>query len=71
MQINTVLESPNTPEIKEQALCIIGNIAASAGMIDYVMQDERILKKLLDYIVSINKVIELLSEIDNFFYSNL
>lgn len=50
-QINTVLDSPHTPEIKEQALCIVGNIAAGAGITDYVMENERILRKLLDYLV--------------------
>lgn len=53
LQIITVLESPHTPEIKEQALCIIGNIAAGAGITDYVMENERILKKLFDFLVSI------------------
>lgn len=47
-----MLESPHSPEIKEQALCIIGNIAAGAGITDYVMENERILKKLFDFIVS-------------------
>lgn len=47
-----VLDSPHTPEVKEQALCIIGNIAAGAGITDYVMEDERILLKLLDYMVN-------------------
>lgn len=47
-----VLDSPHTPEVKEQALCIVGNIAAGAGITDYVMEDERILRKLLDYMVS-------------------
>lgn len=51
-KIITVLESPHTPEIKEQALCIIGNIAAGAGITDYVMENERILRKLFDFIVS-------------------
>lgn len=49
-----MLESPHTPEIKEQALCIIGNIAAGAGITDYVMENECILKKLFDFIVCIN-----------------
>lgn len=39
--------------MKEQALCIIGNIAAAAGITDYVMENERILKKLFDLIVSV------------------
>lgn len=50
-----MLESPHTPEIKEQALCIIGNIAAGAGITDYVMENERILKKLFDFIVSLTE----------------
>lgn len=50
-----MLESPHTPEIKEQALCIIGNIAAGAGITDYVMENERILKKLFDFIVSLRE----------------
>lgn len=48
-----MLDCPHPAEVKEQALCIIGNIAAGAGITDYVMEDERILKKLLDFIVSI------------------
>lgn len=48
-----VLDSPHTPEVKEQALCIIGNIAGGAGVTDYVMEDERILRKLLDYMVNL------------------
>lgn len=47
-----VLDSPHTPEVKEQALCIIGNIAAGAGITDYVMEDERTLCKLIDYMVN-------------------
>lgn len=48
-----VLDSPHTPEVKEQALCIVGNIAGGAGVTDYVMDDERILRKLLDYMVNL------------------
>lgn len=51
-QVNLVLDCPHPAEVKEQALCIIGNIAAGAGITDYVMEDERILKKLFDFIVS-------------------
>lgn len=47
--VNLVLDSPHPPEVKEQALCIIGNIASGAGATDYVMEDDRILKKLLDF----------------------
>lgn len=51
-QIINVLESPHTSEIKEQALCIVGNIAAGVGVTDYIMENEIILKKLFDYMVS-------------------
>lgn len=46
-----MLDCPHPPEVKEQALCIIGNIASGAGKIDYVMEDDRILKKLLEFLV--------------------
>lgn len=47
-----MLDSPHPAEVKEQALCIIGNIASGAGLTDYVMQDDNILRKLLDFLVS-------------------
>lgn len=52
LQVNLVLESPHPAEVKEQALCIIGNIASGAGLTDYVMQDDNILQKLLDFMVN-------------------
>lgn len=48
-----MLESPHPPEVKEQALCIVGNIASGAGATDYVMNDDRILHKLLHFMVNI------------------
>lgn len=50
-----VLDSPHTSEVKEQALCIVGNIAGGAGITDYVMEDERTLKKLLEFMVMNNE----------------
>lgn len=50
--MNLVLDSPHPAEVKEQALCIIGNIASGAGLTDYVMQDDNILRKLLEFLVS-------------------
>lgn len=52
LQVNLVLESAHPAEVKEQALCIVGNIASGAGATDYVMNDDRILHKLLDFMVS-------------------
>lgn len=51
--MNLVLDSEHPAEVKEQALCIIGNIASGAGATDYVMEDDRILNKLLEFMVSI------------------
>lgn len=51
-----VLDSPHTPEVKEQALCIIGNIAAGSGITDYIMGDERTLYKLIEYMVNNLKI---------------
>lgn len=45
-----VLDSPvHASEVKEQALCIIGNLAAGAH--ELIMDDERILLKLKDYLI--------------------
>lgn len=46
-----MLDSPHSSEIKEQALCVIGHIAAGAGITDYIMENERTLKKLFEFIV--------------------
>lgn len=51
---NMVLDSPHPAEVKEQALCIIGNIAAGAQTKDYVMEDEHILRRLGEFLVSIS-----------------
>ncbi|CRK97029.1 CLUMA_CG010307, isoform A, partial [Clunio marinus] len=45
-----VLDSPqHSSEIKEQALCIVGNLAAGAH--ELIMADEKILLKLKDYLI--------------------
>lgn len=48
--VNLVLDAQYPPEVKEQALCIIGNIAAAGQVKDYIMEDEIILKKLIEYL---------------------
>lgn len=48
--VNLVLDAQYPPEVKEQALCIIGNIAAAGQVKDYIMEDEVILKKLIEYL---------------------
>lgn len=47
-----MLDYPHSSEVKEQALCIIGNIASASISTDYIMEDESILKKLLEFVVS-------------------
>ncbi|CAH0546237.1 unnamed protein product [Brassicogethes aeneus] len=44
-----VLEGPHSPEVKEQALCILANIADGEKAKDHIMSNEDVLKKLIDY----------------------
>lgn len=44
-----VLEGPHQHEVKEQALCILGNIADGESAKDHIMANEDVLKKLTDY----------------------
>jgi len=49
--IMMVLDSTtHSSEVKEQALCIVGNLAAGAH--ELMMEDEKILLKLKDYLVT-------------------
>lgn len=44
-----VLEGPHPPDVKEQALCILANIADGERAKDHIMANEDVLKKLTDY----------------------
>lgn len=44
-----VLEGPHSPDVKEQALCILANIADGERAKDHIMANEDVLKKLTDY----------------------
>lgn len=46
-----ILESEHTSEIKEQTLCILGNVADGDSSKEYIMNNDDILKKILDYMV--------------------
>uniref|UniRef100_A0A6P7FG71 Armadillo repeat-containing protein 8 n=1 Tax=Diabrotica virgifera virgifera TaxID=50390 RepID=A0A6P7FG71_DIAVI len=46
-----VLEGPHPPDVKEQALCILGNIADGERARDHIMSNEDVLKKLIDYMI--------------------
>ncbi|XP_055689279.1 armadillo repeat-containing protein 8-like isoform X3 [Lutzomyia longipalpis] len=50
--VNLVLDSQHPSEVKEQALCIIGNIGAGAQATDYVMEDENTLRKLGEFLTN-------------------
>uniref|UniRef100_A0ABD2WR29 Armadillo repeat-containing protein 8 n=1 Tax=Trichogramma kaykai TaxID=54128 RepID=A0ABD2WR29_9HYME len=50
-----VLEDPNHPaEVKEQALCILANVADGDRARDHIMANEDVLKKLMDYMMHSN-----------------
>lgn len=44
-----VLEGAHAAEVKEQALCILANIADGEKARDHIMSNEDVLKKLIDY----------------------
>lgn len=47
-----ILEGNHPPEVKEQTLCILANIADGNNAKDFIMSNEDILKKLTYYMVS-------------------
>ena len=52
-----ILEGSHSAEVKEQALCILANIADGDSAKDYIMANEDVLKKLTDYMARILKKI--------------
>ena len=44
------LESDKIPEVKEQALCILGHIADGATSKEFIMSNEDVLKKVANYL---------------------
>lgn len=49
--VTLILDGNHCTEVKEQALCILGNIGDGSAK-EYIMNNEDILKKLQDYMVS-------------------
>lgn len=47
-----VLEDDHPPDVKEQALCILANVADGDRARDHIMANEDVLKKLMDYMVN-------------------
>ncbi|XP_044736333.1 armadillo repeat-containing protein 8-like [Chrysoperla carnea] len=46
-----VLEGPHGPTVKEQALCVLGNIADGDRAKEHIMSNEDVLKKLIHYMM--------------------
>ena len=49
-----ILEGDHPVEVKEQALCILANVADGDSAKDYIMGNEDMLKKLMSYMVCIS-----------------
>lgn len=47
--VTLILDGNHCPEVKEQALCILGNIGDGESAKDYIMSNDDMLKKLQDY----------------------
>ena len=48
-----VLEGDHCGSVKEQALCIVANIADGDSAKEFIMSNEDVLRKLLHYLVSL------------------
>lgn len=47
-----ILEGEHSPDVKEQALCILANIADGDTAKEFIMSNEDVLRKLTNYMVS-------------------
>lgn len=47
-----ILDANHSSEVKEQALCILANIADGDTAKDFIMSNDNVLKKLQEYMVS-------------------
>ncbi|KAL9958428.1 hypothetical protein ACROYT_G035440 [Oculina patagonica] len=51
--VKPILDSENrTEDVKEQALCVIANIANGSSAKEFVMRDESLLKRLMHYMMN-------------------
>ena len=46
-----ILEGEHSPDVKEQALCILANIADGETAEEFIMSNEDVLRKLTNYMV--------------------
>uniref|UniRef100_T1J6L0 Armadillo repeat-containing protein 8 n=1 Tax=Strigamia maritima TaxID=126957 RepID=T1J6L0_STRMM len=63
-----ILDGDHSPEVKEQALCILANIADGDSAKDFVMSSDEVLKKLATYMMHPNVKLQIAS---TFCVSNL
>lgn len=54
-----ILESDNNAEVKEQALCILANIADGDIAKSYIMTNEDVLKKITNYMMHTNTKLQM------------
>ena len=47
-----ILDGSHSSEVKEQALCILANVGDGDAAKDFIMNNEDILKKLQEFMVS-------------------
>jgi hypothetical protein len=47
-----VLEGDFTLEVKEQGLCVLSNVADGDSAKDFILTNQDVLKKIIDYVVS-------------------
>ncbi|KAG1714932.1 Armadillo repeat-containing protein 8 [Nymphon striatum] len=56
-----ILEGNHAPNVKEQALCILANIADGESAKDFIMSNEDVLKKLMNYMIHANVKLQIAS----------
>lgn len=54
-----ILESDRLPEVKEQALCILSNIADGDSAKNFIMSNEDVLKKVTNYMLNHNSKLQI------------
>ena len=54
-----IMESDNSPDVKEQALCILANIADGDNAKSFIMGNEDVLKKVTNYMMHTNTKLQM------------
>ena len=59
--VNMALDDEHPVDTKEQALCILANIASGNSSKEFIMSNEEVLKKLLNYMINSNVKLQIAS----------